>query len=295
MHKDLLIDNKIDNMGNILTAIKSIVENSSITVVETSQGTSQNRANQMGDALEGYVKNAFANCLGQNTRYIQQAHSQTFSYLGNKTNPPDAILKGGDAIEIKKLASLGTSQLQLNSSYPKNKLHSDNPKICKACRECEEWKEKDMLYVVGQVDGNKLQNIFFVYGDLYCDSPEVYENVESVIKDGLESLANVELAETNELGRVNNVDHLGISDLRVRGMWLIKTPFQHFGYLTDDITDYSFKLVAIIPEDKYNSFPNVDDFENFCKEKNVTIVDECIADPRNPAKLINSKLIIFYY
>ena len=130
-------------MGNILTAIKSIVENSSITVVETSQGTSQNRANQMGDALEGYVKNAFANCLGQNTRYIQQAHSQTFSYLGNKTNPPDAILKGGDAIEIKKLASLGTSQLQLNSSYPKNKLHSDNPKICKACRECEEWKEKD--------------------------------------------------------------------------------------------------------------------------------------------------------
>lgn len=82
-----------------------------------------------------------------------------------------------------------------------------------------------MLYVVGQIDEKELHNIFFVYGDLYCDSHDIYENVENVIKAGLESLDEVELAETNELGRINKVDHLGISDLRVRGMWLIKTPF----------------------------------------------------------------------
>ncbi len=39
-------------MSNILTAIKAIVENSSITVVESPQNKSQNRATQMGGALE---------------------------------------------------------------------------------------------------------------------------------------------------------------------------------------------------------------------------------------------------
>ncbi len=282
-------------MSDILTAIKAIVENSSKTVVESSQNKSQNRATQMGDALEDYVKNAFANCLGQDIRSIKHARNQTFSYLGNSTNPPDAILKGSDAIEIKKIATIKTSQLQLNSSYPKNKLHSNNPKICKQCCDCETWQEKDMLYVVGQVNGQELQNIFFVYGDLYCDSQETYENVENAVKESLNSLDGVELAETNELGRVNKVDHLEISDLRIRGMWLIKSPFQHFDYLTEDITNYMFKLVAIIPKDKYNSFINVDEFEEFCKQKGVNISDEEIEDPQNPANLIESKLIIYYY
>lgn len=282
-------------MSNILTAIKAIVENSSTNVVESSPNKSQNRATQMGDAFEDYVKNAFANCLGQDIESIQEAHSQTFSYLGNRTNPPDAMLKGSDAIEIKKIAAIHTSQLQLNSSYPKNKLHSDNPKICKQCCDSEVWKEKDMLYVVGQVDGQELQNIFFVYGDLYCDSRETYEKVENTIKDGLKSLDGVELAETNELGRVNKVDHLGISDLRIRGMWLIKSPFLHFDYLTKDITNYTFKLVAIIPTNKYNSLTNVDEFEEFCKQKGVNISDKKIKNPQNPANLIESKLITYYY
>ena len=197
---------------------------------------------------------------------IREARRKTFSYLGNSTNPPDAMLAKSDAIEIKKIATLGASQLQLNSSYPKNKLYSDNPKICSACRECETWKEKDMIYVVGQVNVQELQNIFLVYGDLYCDSHEVYEKVENAIKNGIVSLDEVELAETNELGRVNKVDHLEISDLRIRGMWLIKSPFQHFEYLSQDITNYTFKLVALIPTQKYDSFPNVKEFEEFCKE-----------------------------
>ena len=282
-------------MNNILTAIEAIVENSTLRVVVAPEGNTQNRANQMGAALEDYVKNAFSNCLGLDTRTVMQARNKAFSYLGNDTNPPDAMLKGGDAIEIKKLTSLGATRLQFNSSYPKNKLYSINSKICSACRECEEWQEKDMLYVVGQVNEQELQNIFFVYGDLYCDSHEVYEKVEDAIKDGIESLDKVELSETNELGRVNKVDHLEISDLRIRGMWLIKSPFQHFGYLTQEITDYTFKLVALIPEGKYNSFSNVNEFESFCSKNNVNIADEEVSDPQNPAKLIKSKLITYYY
>ena len=281
-------------MGNILSAIKSIVSASSLDVIEESNEIIHNRANQMGDAFEDYVKNAFANCLGQSVRDIKHARYQTFSYLGNSNNPPDAMLIGGDAIEIKKLESLGTSQLQFYSSYPKNKLCSDDPQISNQCRTCEEWAEKDMLYVVGQVKNQKLQNLFFIYGDLYCDSHEVYESAENAIKGG-HSLEGVELSETNEFGRVNKVDHLGISDLRVRGiMWLIKSPFLQFDYLTKDINDYTFKLVALIPASKYYRFENVDEFEDFCKNHGVSILDKDIEDPQNPSNFISSKLIIFH-
>ena len=283
-------------MPNVLTAIKAIVENTQNIAIITNKDGVQNRANQMGDALEDFVKDAFAECLGVvDRRVINEKRSNTFSYLGNSKNPPDAMLRAGDAIEIKKLTSLGTSQLQLNSSYPKNKLFSNNPKICRACRDSEEWVEKDMLYIIGQVSGSELQNIFFIYGDLYCDTHEVYENVENVIKEGLESLDGVELAETNELGRVNKVDHLEISDLRVRGMWLIKTPFQQFAYLTEGIEDYTFRLVALIPGDKYNSFNNLEEFEIFCDNNGVKITDEKIPDPRNPANQIEAKHIVYYY
>ena len=277
-------------MSNILTAIQAIIENTA-TAVDTSQTSSQNRATQMGDALEDFVKNAFANCFGKDKTNVIAARSNVFSYLGNSTNPPDAMLKGGDAIEIKKLITLSTNQLQLNSSFPKNKLHSDNPKICKSCRECETWTEKDMIYVIGQVNEQQLQNIFFIYGDLYCDAPEIYKNIEDTIKSSFDSLEGVEFAETNELGRVNKVDHLEISDLRIRGMWLIKSPFHHFDYLIQDIKYDLFRLVALIPTEKYDSFTNRDAFENFCSGKGVNISEVDIPDPQNPAKIIKSKLI----
>lgn len=78
-------------------------------------------------------------------------------------------------------------------------------------------------------------------------------------------------------------------------MWLIKSPFQHFDYLTEEITNYTFKLVALIPEDKYYSYSNVEEFEEFCEEHGVCISDEEIEDPQNPANFISSKLITYYY
>ena len=281
-------------MNNILTAIKAVVENPLMKVATKSNNAIQNRANQMGAALEDYIKYAFADCFGQDERTVNEICDEVFSYKGNNTNPPDLMLMGGDAIEIKKLQSKGSTQIQLNSSYPKNKLYIDNPKLCSTCRDCEVWDVKDMLYVVGVVNNEKLQYLFFVYGDLYCDSKEIYEKVENIVKDGLRNIEDVEFAETKELARVNNIDHLGITDLRVRGMWLIKSPILLFDYLTADIRNYQFKLVALIPEDKYNNFDNVEEFETFCEENNVCISDEKIQNPQNPAKLIKSKLITYY-
>ena len=44
--------------------------------------------------------------------------SKEFSYLGNTNNPPDMMLRSGDAIEVKKIES-STSALALNSSATK--------------------------------------------------------------------------------------------------------------------------------------------------------------------------------
>ena len=280
-------------MNNILTAIKAIVESPGLKYVRESNNVIQNRANQMGASFEEDVKDAFANCIGKDQITIKKERSETFSYLGRSTTPPDAILMSSDAIEIKKLES-STSSIQLNSSYPKNKLHSTNPKICTACRECEEWDVKDMLYVIGIVNKQILKSIFFIYGDLYCDANEIYDNVEKVIKNRIQTIDGFELADTNELARINNIDHLGITDLRVRGMWIIKSPFNYFEYLIGDQRDSSFKLVALIPEEKYNSFDNVEEFENFSEEYGIDIVDDEIEDPQNPANLINVKLIKYY-
>lgn len=91
------------------------------------------------------------------------------------------------------------------------------------------------------------------------------------------------------------MDHLGISDLRVRGMWLIESPFKYFKYLYDDAHDeHSFRLMAIIPETKYNGFENRDEFEETCKYNGVQITDEKLENPQNPAELINCKVIKYF-
>ena len=55
--------------------------------------------------------------------------------------------------------------------------------------------------------------------------------MEKVIKNRIQTIDGFELADTNELARINNIDHLGITDLRVRGMWIIKSPFNYFEYM----------------------------------------------------------------
>jgi hypothetical protein len=119
-------------MTNLLIAIKNLIENPVNELVEYYKGT--NRANNMGDALEKYVKDAFCgidNTLSDIERDKQ--YSQYFSYLGNPNNPPDLILKNGDAVEVKKNESLN-SAIALNSSYPKSKLYADDSRITVDCK-----------------------------------------------------------------------------------------------------------------------------------------------------------------
>ena len=106
-------------MSNLLKAIKSIVENPITEVKSYYEG--QNRINSVGEALENYVKDIFANSFGFEEKDRMKKLMEVFSYNGNESNPPDIMLRNGDAIEIKKIQSPASS-IALNSSYPKAKF-----------------------------------------------------------------------------------------------------------------------------------------------------------------------------
>lgn len=279
-------------MSNIINAIIQLVENPKFELRKYSE--SHNRANNMGEALEEYIKDIFAGTVNETDENIRnQKLSEVFSYLGNQNNPPDSMLWGGDAIEVKKIES-NDSSLALNSSYPKAKLFADSPMIKKACRTCEDWTVKDMIYAVGVVDDNNIKSLALVYGDDYCAEKSVYEQIKSVIKTGVESITGVEFAETKELGRVNRVDPLGITYLRVRGMWGIENPFSVFDYVYKRDYNKKFNFMALINDDKYYSFDNYYDLENLCASvEELQITDVKIKNPNNPAQLKSAKLITY--
>lgn len=88
-------------MSNILKAIRNIVDNPVVSVTDFYKGRS--RANSVGAAFEAYVQGVFADSFEMEVQERIVRHSEIFSYAGNQNNPPDLILKNGDAIETKKV------------------------------------------------------------------------------------------------------------------------------------------------------------------------------------------------
>ena len=280
------------NNKNIIDAIINIVKNPILELKKYS--ISHNRANSMGEALEEYIKDIFSGTLFEADKNKRmEIISEVFSYLGNTNNPPDSILRGGDAIEVKKIENKSSS-LALNSSYPKAKLYSNSSMITDACRNCEEWKEKDIIYAIGTCEKNKLTSLIFVYGEDYAAENKIYENVKNKIKLGIETINDLEFSETNEIGRVNRVDPLGITYFRIRGMWGIENPIKVFDYIYERDNTKQFNFMALINDDKYNSFFNREELENLEKEnKYLEIRNVKIKNPNNPAQLRIAKLITF--
>ena len=278
-------------MTNILDAIANIVQNPVLSIENHYSG--RNRMNNVGEALETYIKDAFSDSIliQKETEKIKNYY-ETFSWLGNQNHPPDIMIHGGDAIEVKKTQS-ANSDLALNSSYPKSTVQANSTMITEACRNCENWMEKDLIYCVGHTDDERIKSLWMVYGNIYAADHNTYQIIKQKIAEGINEIPNVELAETNELGRVNRVDPLGITNLRIRGMWQIQNPRRVFSYLHTQ-TASDFELVAIIPTSKYDSFPEesrnkIDSMVN----ANLKISNVQVKNPNNPANLIDSKLIVF--
>lgn len=278
-------------MTNILEAIVNIARNPIYSIRSLYSG--RNRVNNIGEALETFVKDAFVNTI-QNEDELEKMrrYSEEFSWLGNQNHPPDIMIKGGDAIEVKKTQS-ANSDLALNSSYPKSSVQSISKLITQSCRTCEDWTEKDLIYCIGHTTDDSIKSLWMVYGNIYAASHETYQIIKQKITEGINEIPNIELAETNELGRVNRVDPLGITNLRIRGMWQIQNPRRVFNYLYTTSSNI-FELVAIIPTSKYESFPSESKTKvETLGNPSLTINNVQVKDPNNPAHLIDAKLIVF--
>jgi len=280
-------------MTNILQAIKTIVNNPVTDLVGHYKG--QSSINGVGGALEIFIKDAFADTINEeNEQKRTEAYSEVFDYQGNQNNPPDIILKTGDAVEIKKIESLRT-KIALNSSYPKSKLLPDNPMITKSCG--EDWTEKDIIYTIGCVEKKQLKLLWLIYGNCYVAEKETYQRLKRTIANGITEITDVEFSETKELGRVNKVDPMGITYLRIRGMWGIENPLNVYSYI--DIgydSSAKFQLIAIIPENKYLEFPMAsrEELEKISMT-GFKIASQKIKSPSNPSELVPAKLVKYKF
>jgi NgoPII restriction endonuclease len=278
---------------NILKALNNMSKLESFQLAELYSG--QNRMNNVGTALEYFVRDIFCSSIDVvGLENKDKKHSEHLSYLGNQNNPPDFIVKNGDAVEVKKIGGL-VGSIALNSSYPKSKLHSDDVRILQSCRECDggNWSKKDIIYVVGSVLESKIKTLWFVYGDCYAADREVYEKTFKSISKKVHEIDHLEFtAETNEIAGVRKIDPLGITYLRVRGMWGIDTPHKVFGSLTEFSRESNFSAFTLMLDEKYKSFPK-EDREEIESNSSIKIKSVEIKSPNNPANYLKAKLICF--
>ncbi len=277
-------------MSNLLQAIKNIIEHQSKDVQNIQTGL--NRAQNMGDGLEIYIKDTFAGTMDIDSETARmEILKDLFSFQGNKNHPPDLMIRGGDAIEIKKIESPNGS-LALNSSFPKNKLYQNDSRISQECRICEDWDEKDILYIVGSLYSktNKLRYLYFVYGDCYAANKSFYEKISNTITNGLKEIPDIDFVPTNELSGIKKVDPLGITNLRIRGMWHIENPYKVFDYLQKQDSNSQFNIFCLMKKEKYETF-NTKDRASLKNIDNLKIADVKIKNPDNPVNLIDCKYL----
>ena len=282
--------------ANALEMISKIMEHSDASL-EPYKPSSDVKITRAGEGLEGYIKDAISGSFGAGIEERLRAYAKAFSWQGNQVNPPDITVwekLGGDAFEVKKMKA-ALADLELNSSYPRDYLYSEDKMISAGCRAAENWAKKDMFYAIGYVPGSKIKCLALIHGPCYAASKETYERPRKLVAEGLkEGMRGIHLAQTRELGRINGVDPLRITDLRIRGMWMIRNPLvlfkEFFGY-NPQKTSREFSLFAIISAKKYSSFSKASR-EKAESMESLEIKDIRVTNPNNISKSIDAKLII---
>ncbi|MDN3233108.1 NgoPII family restriction endonuclease [Priestia megaterium] len=283
--------------SNVLIALYNILSRKQNKLSKVVNHISNNRVNSTGDLLEYYVKDAFCGISAdlEMTDDKLKEYQQTFSYLGNSNNPPDFVVRHGVGVEVKKIERRNTNGIALNSSFPKDYLYHDDLRIKKECRECEAefggWTKKDMIYAVGNVTGDHLHSLWLIYGDCYCADKATYQRIADTIKTGVSSIPGVEFGETKELGRINRVDPLGITYLRIRGMWGIEHPSAVFrSLLNNDADPTKTHINVLMRKETYDQISDKPDFTHFLENGMLTIRDVKIPNPNNPAQNLEAIL-----
>jgi len=272
---------------NVLKAFLNIIENSDVSVDGYAQGG--NRITSVGDGLEFYVKDAFAGVLGEKHSENEKAkiYEKFFSYQGSNSRPPDLIIKNGDAIEVKKIeVKTNIQDISLNSSSPKTRITNKDSKITKAVKDIlSDNESKDLLYIVGAIEKVNLKNLFMVYGDCFVQNIEFYNSIFNDLKSKMKKISqeipNVNASETKEFMRLNNIDLLGRTHLRVRAMYILENPNKIFEYLLKDFISKNY-ICLMMREKKFEEFPEEDKnkIDKYCSKIK-------IKDPDNENKYID--------
>ena len=116
-----------------------------------------------------------------------------------------------------------------------------------------------------------------------------------MIRNG-KTIISTKFEKTKELGKVKRVDPLGITYLRIRGMWGIENPLKVFDYVYKIDKTKKFNFMCIVNENKWNTFGEKEKSELqeiINEEENAKIEDVEIKDPNNPSRLKKAKLISF--
>lgn len=289
-------------MSNILDAIMNIINEGTFVANRTKD--TENSVNIVGDSLEEYIKDAFANSFDLEGENRDEAMKQCIIYHGNSSNPPDMIIGGKDGvvIEVKKSDSY-RSKLQLNSSIPHSKFNSRDTRINRECKEILGEKEWDMLYVVGSFKNKEqIRHLAMVYGSVYCAEKSKYESIDYIVRSKIKEISDLLIetiptavldTESNELGKLKSIDPKGCCDLRIRGMYTYDSPYVVFNQEFNS-RKYIFDMFVVIPDDIFQSFNNKDNFLEFIST-NTEITCEKVnyPDPNNTENDIPCQKIIY--
>ena len=281
--------------SNILTAIKNISDFKTNNMREYFKDYATTQIKTVRQEMEYYVKDAISGSFKSvKDKKPTDRYNGIFSYVGSKNKPPDMIIQGGDAVVIKTIKTYKGS-LTINNYPPKDRLKWNDPWILKNCREIDggQWNSKDIFYVIGWTEKRRMKYLNFIQGCCFIPEEEVYNKkihgIKKNIYNYLES-EGLEASSTIGLGKVNNMDPLGITNLRIKGVWSIMNPLKIFSETFSYDKNKDFTLIALMLKNKFDSFPQKD-IDALVNDNQIEIEDVKIKNPNNPERKIEAKLI----
>jgi hypothetical protein len=281
---------------NILVAIKNISDFKTNNMHEYFKDYATSQITTVRQQIENYVKDAISGSFKSvKDKKSTDRYSETFSYIGNKNKPPDMIMKGGDAVIIKTIKTYKGS-LTINNSPPKDRIMWNDPWIIKSCQTIDggQWNSKDIFYAIGWTEKRKLKYLNFLHGSCFIPEEKFFNKKIQGLKKNIYNYLESEGLEAKSaigLGKVDNIDPLGIINLRIKGVWRIKNPLVIFSDIFNYDRKQEFTSIALMLKNKFDSFPKKD-VNAIVNDNQIEIKDVKIKNPNNFQRKIDAKLII---
>jgi len=286
-------------IGKIYNMTKISNEDAKVFYLKNYPKTTKDRSpdpNKIGAPLERFSKAMFC---GFSPLDGTDLHHNEIVHNGGTNNPPDYVLKEPlTAVEVKqsRISSKKSCSFssELNSSPPYNKMCIDKTKAKPDFDILLKEHERDCIDVIYQLGGvldDRVVRDVCIYGDCFADDIRLFWD-QYVVKLGNKLLgAGEEIKKEgyntpkdhkdgNELYRIDNIDRLGRTWLRVRGMWM----YEFKKYLVEDV-GINFKAenmnkyysYNIISKKMYNNLSNSD--KEWLNESNIEKKDIQITNP----------------